>query len=134
MFQVIKKLTIPFSIVNAITNFLLHFLRFRSFGSTEMLSLLQSRILLEDISVPLQLQVDSSNAQIAAANVKSIALSTCHVVTKGARAWARCALFGKKVAPMDIPDEEDGFKVTLESLYAKRIKEISYDEEETYQE
>lgn len=31
-------------------------------------------------------------------------------------------------------DEEDGFKVTLESLYSKKIKEISYDEEETYQE
>jgi hypothetical protein len=30
--------------------------------------------------------------------------------------------------------EKDGFKVTLESLYTKKIKEISYNEEETYQE
>ena len=31
-------------------------------------------------------------------------------------------------------EEEDSFKVTLESLYTNKIKEISYDEEETYQE
>ena len=31
-------------------------------------------------------------------------------------------------------EEEEGFKVTLESLYSKKIKEISYDEEESYQE
>lgn len=31
-------------------------------------------------------------------------------------------------------EEEGNFKVTLESLYTNRIKEISFDEEETYQE
>lgn len=33
-----------------------------------------------------------------------------------------------------VMEEREGFQVTVESLYTKKIKEISYDEEETYQE
>lgn len=40
--------------------------------------------------------------------------------------------FWNKTAAMEEVDEV--FKVALESLYAKKIKEINYDEEETYQE
>lgn len=40
--------------------------------------------------------------------------------------WNRKNLRGKM--------EGEGFKVTLESLYTNKIKEISYEEEEAYQE
>lgn len=40
--------------------------------------------------------------------------------------------FWNKTAAME--EVDDVFKVALESLYAKKIKEINYDEEETYQE
>ena len=50
-----------------------------------------------------------------------------HDFLGGANFW--CAPFGRETM-----EEREGFKVTLESLYTKKIKEISYDEEESYQE
>lgn len=44
----------------------------------------------------------------------------------------RCALFGNNLGGR--MDEKESFKVTLESLYTNKIKEINYDEEETFQE